>query len=508
MQPIAGALTLTEALTFVPKPEAPESLTLRVVSTEGATLGKARTQAEGFGWDAEFFGSGLNGPVFAITELDGDIVVGGSFSQAGGIQVNNLARWDGHTWSAFESNGQIGLSDLVTTVLAHDGELFVGGNFVEAGGVTVNRLARWDGTGWSGLSGSSGTGVIDTPLDLLMLDGSLIVGGFFGAAGGVPANGIARWDGAQWHPFIDSAGENGTIAYVSTFEIDQGQLVAGGQFDFAGSVRAGRIARWNGTDWETFSGPAGDGADARIDAITRWRGDLIAGGIFLNAGGVPANRVARWDGENWSALIGPEGNGTAGMVLSLANFGNDLIAGGLFGSAGGVTTNRVARWDGEGWSGLGAPGADVGTNGEVRTLVEFQGDLLVAGSFTRAGGMPVGRLARWRREHTVTEVLLVDREKAQPGEAVLVVARTQAPVNAPDLGPRARIEVDSGEYCDPRPIAAGPTTLIMACEITLTIPGERSISAHYLGSARFRPSASIPASVAVSERIFEDRFQE
>ena len=36
---------------------------------------------------------------------DGNLVVGGEFKYAGGVQVNNIARWNGSAWSAFGTAG-------------------------------------------------------------------------------------------------------------------------------------------------------------------------------------------------------------------------------------------------------------------------------------------------------------------------------------------------------------------------------------------------------------------
>jgi hypothetical protein len=41
-----------------------------------------------------------DGKVLVIGFLEQDVIVGGSFLQAGGIAVKNLARWDSRTWTA------------------------------------------------------------------------------------------------------------------------------------------------------------------------------------------------------------------------------------------------------------------------------------------------------------------------------------------------------------------------------------------------------------------------
>ena len=87
-----------------------------------------------------------------------------------------------------------------------DESLYAGGYFTTAGGVTVNNIARWDGTTWH-LSGSGMNGGAQALA--AGGDGSLYAGGDFTTAGGVPANRIARWDGSAWHPL--DIGMNDTV---------------------------------------------------------------------------------------------------------------------------------------------------------------------------------------------------------------------------------------------------------------------------------------------------------
>lgn len=43
---------------------------------------------------------GINGPVSALTFYNGNLIAGGSFSQAGITSANNIVQWNGSTWSA------------------------------------------------------------------------------------------------------------------------------------------------------------------------------------------------------------------------------------------------------------------------------------------------------------------------------------------------------------------------------------------------------------------------
>jgi hypothetical protein len=74
----------------------------------------------------------------------------------------------------------------------------------------------------------------------------------------------------------------------------------------------------------------------------------------------------------------------------MATYNGELVAAGIFSSAGGVPTSNIARWNGSNWQPLAA-----GTNGAVVSLAVYNGELVAAGSFTTAGGTATAGVARW-----------------------------------------------------------------------------------------------------------------
>ncbi len=329
------------------------------------------------------FGIGANNSVLAVlARANGDIVIGGVFTQAGGVPASHIARWNGSAWSALGAGVDLNVRSLTEHP---NGDLIAAGDFTLAGGVAVNRIARWDGSAWHAL----GTGVSSpsSPYGLYavatLANGDLVAGGFFQQAGSSAANAIARWDGSTWSPL--GAGTPGTVFGLLT--LHNGDLIAGGNFATAGGAPAGRIARWNGTTWSAL----GTGITGfRVNAIAEMpNGDLVVGGNFTAAGGVPANRIARWNGTGWSAL----GAGMNGDVLALAAMPNgDLLAGGQFTTAGGVPAVAMARWNGATWSSLGFV---VGTE-VYAAAVAANSDRVVGGFFGNAGGVGANQVARFR----------------------------------------------------------------------------------------------------------------
>jgi hypothetical protein len=124
----------------------------------------------------------------------------------------------------------------VQALTVYSGELIAGGLFTTAGGVAANNIAAWDGFSWSTL----GSGMNSRVTSLTIYDGQLIAGGFFTAAGGVAADYIALWEGSVWLPL-----GSGMNSYVRSLSVYDGELIAAGDFTTAGGGTASRIARWS-----------------------------------------------------------------------------------------------------------------------------------------------------------------------------------------------------------------------------------------------------------------------
>ena len=94
---------------------------------------------------------------------------------------------------------------------------------------------------------------------LTVYDGELIAGGSFTAAGGARCNNIARWDGDSWRPLGSSFSWAGPNTWVNALTVYNGDLIAGGNFWFAGEY----IARWDGSVWLAN----GDGHEQRWASV-------------------------------------------------------------------------------------------------------------------------------------------------------------------------------------------------------------------------------------------------
>jgi len=294
------------------------------------------------------------GAVFALTVYEGQLVAAGSFTQAGGVSANRIARWDGNAWYPLGS----GLNGVVRALTVYNGDLIAGGGFTQAGGTSANRIARWDGDAWHALGdGISGPDLNSEVNALQAYKGHLIAGGYFTVAGGTSVNAIAQWDGGAWSPLGSGVKWGGGSGTVAALTLHNNELVATGLFQTAGSVSASNVARWNGGSWSRFGG----GQPDWVNAAAVHNGQLVVGGQSFSGA------VAVWTGSVWQPILG--GDAT---VFSLLSYGGELYAGG----GTGFLDERfwIARWDGEAWYGLNS-----GANNSIWALGTSCGELIVGG---------------------------------------------------------------------------------------------------------------------------------
>jgi hypothetical protein len=319
------------------------------------------------------FAGGTDGYVSAmIRRANGDLVLGGTFTHAGGVAANSIAIWNGTTWSPLGAGLAGAISRVYGLLELPNGDLLAGGTFTSAGGIAVNMLARWDGTNWSSVGFPSTPGVEIKALALrpngdVLVAQNAIAGSFAGFIGR-----IWSWDGNTW-TLVGTANGVGSppVARIECFLVEpNGDVIAAGQFETIDSTSVQNLARWNGSSW-SFVAP---GTDARILALALLsNGDLAAGGYFSSAGAIPAAFVARWDGSTWSSF----GSGVIGLVTCLLPMPNgELIAAGNIGSLPGPSF--VERWDGLDWL---TPTGPLSSGLVSGLTMAINGSLLVSGAF-------------------------------------------------------------------------------------------------------------------------------
>ncbi|MBK7695812.1 MAG: T9SS type A sorting domain-containing protein [Saprospiraceae bacterium] len=290
---------------------------------------------------------GQTGQINDLCTYQCKLYAAGNFTQIGTESAQNIAVWDGHSWSSLGT----GTNGPINALAVHNGLLFAGGKFTEAGGLTdANNIAVWNGNSWSkldnGVLDSNGLATVNA---LLSHSSGLIVGGVFKQAGNlvkINTQNIARWNGTNWEaPYMASF--NGP---VNTLGLYQNQLYAGGVF----SIPNNNISVWNGLNWSNLLNginldPLNKGQG--VSSLKVFNGKLILGGRFENANGVNNTKhIAQWNGIDWSQLSGGDFNTSKDGIYDLKNYDQKLYAAGNFMEAGMTPMSGVAEWDSLDWN--------------------------------------------------------------------------------------------------------------------------------------------------------------
>jgi hypothetical protein len=163
---------------------------------QGLPANKLAAFTWGAGWQT-LGGNAMppGGSVTALAMMGEELYVGGSFviPSIGATNIVKVSR-DG-VWSPLGS-GVIGRGTTtpINALAVRGTNLFAAGTITNAGGVEVRGIARWDGEQWHAMG--SGFEMIPgnpTLSALAMFEDSLYVGGLFVRAGGRPSVCVARW---------------------------------------------------------------------------------------------------------------------------------------------------------------------------------------------------------------------------------------------------------------------------------------------------------------------------
>ncbi len=158
------------------------------------------------------------GAVRTFAVYNGELIAGGFMPGTSTNILNGLARFNGTDWvglgGGLHQNGSE-WSLFVFDLLVHNGSLLVTGGFTHAGAsfTEANNIASWNGTSWSAL----GAGLGDAAICLHPYAGDVHVGGWFHKAGGKPAGHWARWGCEVCYPDCNASGSL-TIADFGCFQ--------------------------------------------------------------------------------------------------------------------------------------------------------------------------------------------------------------------------------------------------------------------------------------------------
>ncbi|MCB0711825.1 MAG: T9SS type A sorting domain-containing protein [Ignavibacteriae bacterium] len=468
---------------------------------------------------------GVDGPVNALVKSRNRIIAGGSFSTAAHVRAANIAEWDivVERWRPLVSGAPLGSNRVLTfhrnslysggsfrikedpdeyvkkeNYIARVGstgwhvvdgivrgdiysitdagdELFIGGAFTTADGKIAVNVVRWDSLSGSWSAVTPGSGLADDNgvsyvVALKATDEKLYVGGRFNVVDTFVTPHVASWNRTTgiWERL-----GSGLDQPVWALDVDEdGVLYAGGDFSYSGNKPVRGVARWDGTEWQ----PLGEGVDGNVRSLIVAEGKVYVGGTFNQVGGdVEATNIAVWDiaTQTWSSL----GEGLSARfkpsVLALAYKDGILFAGGNFTVSGIDSVYNIAKWDGVRWQGLGS-----GANSSVWAIVLQEGEVYVAGAFTKVGQKNSPFLGLWH-EPTLSVDEYWEAPTAGTAESL----------------PNPFESTTTIHYTLPRysQVAIGIYD-VRGVEVTRLVDDRREAGAHWI---EWKPEASIPSGLYV-----------
>ena len=259
-------------------------------------------------------------------------------------------------WKRMGSPVGGGIDGRVTSFTIYNNELYVGGWYSSASGIKADNIAKWNGATWS----SVGEGLPDEVYTLAVYKGALYAGGWFNKhmVQDFQADHIAKWDGIRWETVVnDISGNLSGGTWIMSFAVFENDLYAVGNFETCNGFQANCIAKWNDTTWASV----GTGIKPnRIYRAIEFNNELNVAGIFDTAGSVRTQYFAYWDGKNWQA---------SKFMLDSSPYclytdNDNLYVGGMFNIANSIEVNGIFRWDGEKVYALGK-----GVQGSVSSIL-------------------------------------------------------------------------------------------------------------------------------------------
>jgi len=221
-------------------------------------------------------GNGISGEQYVVWTLATDtfddiLYVGGSFDSASGVAARNLAVWNGAEWKHLPITPE---NEIRTMTMKHDTLIYFSSVSNDS------QIGMYVDTSFVGLLPDAGGGIYCS----FVLNDTLYIGGDF-------EGGVKFWNGNSWA--VLGGGVTGQYYEVDALGSYNGQLIVGGEFDQAGSITANNIASWYGNQWHTLgNGLTFPNYYVYVLAVQEYNGELYAGGDFDYADSIFAKGMA------------------------------------------------------------------------------------------------------------------------------------------------------------------------------------------------------------------------
>lgn len=348
-------------------------------------------------------GGGTNNSSHGLLVWNGQLINLGSFNNP----CNRVAAWDGTSWSCL--GGGVGI--VARAGCVWNGNLVVVGdfwnNFQPCPG--CNGVAMWDGTQWTAFD----QGFNNDVLTCTVYNGDLIIGGDFTQANGVPINRVARWN-TTTNTFESMGAATDMDNDVRCMTVFDGELWVGGDFNnVGGNPPSDGVVKWDESTQTWVGGNSGVDLVGGVNETVRVLyvnpndGNLYMGGEFpelidgdFGVTDYDMSGIAMYDGSNWYSL----GTGLNEYCRAIHEYNGNLIVGGYFTTAGGVSCNKIAKWNGSTWSPMGLGFDGSGIDEYVKSATTWNGTFFAGGAYTQAEGGPMNYIAQWYEAPTTPPV--------------------------------------------------------------------------------------------------------
>ena len=347
-------------------------------------------------------GAPNNASAAIVLQPDGKILIGGGFTLVNGTNRERLARLnsDGSLDNNFNPGSSID-ARVTRLALQADGKVIIGGDFTMAAGAMRNRVARLNANGTLDTSFDPGTGPAGGFLHVTALaiqpNGKALVGGDFSSFNGISRNRLARLnaDGTVDTGFVPWVGAPVNYAFQPyTFLVQpDGKILVGGDAALSSGSDGTGLARLNpdgSFDNSFHADTLGTNRDyaAIISLALQSDGKILAGGYSVKSFAYYLVTRLNPNGSRDTNFPAVDGNGTVASI-ALQPDGKILVASGWNDFGGWLTRlNTNGSVDN---TFNGGSGADNAINS---VLIQSNGKILVAGSFTSIHGTNRNRIAR------------------------------------------------------------------------------------------------------------------
>jgi uncharacterized delta-60 repeat protein len=348
-----------------------------------------------------------------VTQSDGKLLLGGSFSSYSGSSVGNIVRVNTNGTRDTTFIPGVGFTGAVNDIkIQSDGKIIAVGAFTAYSGSTRNRIVRLNTNGTYDTTFNIGTGLNNTANCVaIQSDGKILVGGatITQYSGSLIGTGSLRinTDGTRDTTYSPGAG---FLTNFTVYSIDiqsDGKIVVGhGATTYSGSAVT-RLTRLNdnGSVDTTFNPGTINGSVYAVKIQPDQK--ILINGAFTSVSGSTRTNLARVlsNGQvDTSYVVGNGINSTSAGVLnvfSLDNSGN-VYLGGTFTTYSGSTVNRFIKTtpsgaiDGTFISGSIAFNgqSSAGFNSNVRAVLVSGSNIYMGGDYTTYQAPPINYLVK------------------------------------------------------------------------------------------------------------------